>query len=283
METSLSKILAVLVASQLLGGSFAKATSISTFVGTTADALASGLDAFARDHNGASITIWSELAGYVDIPRIERGLKAPLDQTMLIVSKWDARLNTLAESKIFAVTSFPIHEDRRNSIGRYIIYRRTDGRFKSGWESEDIIQAALADRGGSISASPVFEERPLKQLYPEYTARLVEDAVKHGIPIEQAMKVVEKHIEDVSSRQAKPATTWAEIAAAASAGPTSTSSVPATPTPVQSPTQAASPRVASPIAQAPAAPVEERAPVWPWVVGILALVVIVAFALKRRT
>ena len=46
-----------------------------------------------------------------------------------------------------------------------------------------------------------------------------------------------------------------------------------------------SPAPLTPSAQAPASSdltVERRAPVWPWVVGILALLVIVAFALKRR-
>ena len=45
---------------------------------------------------------------------------------------------------------------------------------------------------------------------------------------------------------------------------------------------AASPSATTPVAETPAAPVERKSPVWPWVVGMLALVVIVAVALKRR-
>lgn len=57
---------------------------------------------------------------------------------------------------------------------------------------------------------------------------------------------------------------------------------PAPPTPGPSATPAASQQPATPVVQTPSAPIEHRAPVWPWVVGILALVVIVAVALKRR-
>ena len=58
------------------------------------------------------------------------------------------------------------------------------------------------------------------------------------------------------------------------------------PTPsTQAPTAqpAASPQPAARTAQTPAVPVERSASLWPWLVGILALVVIVAVALKRRT
>ena len=48
------------------------------------------------------------------------------------------------------------------------------------------------------------------------------------------------------------------------------------------PAPASSPQPATSVAQTPAVPVEHKSPVWPWVAGILALIVIVAVALKRR-
>jgi len=54
-------------------------------------------------------------------------------------------------------------------------------------------------------------------------------------------------------------------------------------TPVPSTTPAASPQPATPVAETPAVVVERKSPAWPWVVGILALIVIVVLALKRRT
>lgn len=53
------------------------------------------------------------------------------------------------------------------------------------------------------------------------------------------------------------------------------------PVPTATPDVSLSPTV--PVAQSPATAIERKAPVWPWVVGgILALIVIVAVALKRR-
>ena len=60
------------------------------------------------------------------------------------------------------------------------------------------------------------------------------------------------------------------------------SSLPETATPVPSIAPAASPQPATPAVQTPALPAEHKSPVWPWVVGILALAVIVALVLKRR-
>jgi hypothetical protein len=53
-------------------------------------------------------------------------------------------------------------------------------------------------------------------------------------------------------------------------------------TPVASQIPAASPQPTTPVAQTSAAAVEQRTPVWPWLVGIVALIAIIAIALKRR-
>ena len=53
-------------------------------------------------------------------------------------------------------------------------------------------------------------------------------------------------------------------------------------TPVAIATPPVAPSPTTPFPQTPALPSERKSPVWPWVVGMLALVVIVAVALKRR-
>jgi hypothetical protein len=55
---------------------------------------------------------------------------------------------------------------------------------------------------------------------------------------------------------------------------------PAPPVPNTPPVASSSPT--TPVVETPAVPVERKSPVWPWVVGILALIVIVTVALKRR-
>lgn len=62
--------------------------------------------------------------------------------------------------------------------------------------------------------------------------------------------------------------------------PANTTAPPTTPVPPSTPN--ASPAPTAPVAQTPVAVVERKSSAWPWLVGILALVVIVAVALKRR-
>ena len=54
------------------------------------------------------------------------------------------------------------------------------------------------------------------------------------------------------------------------------------PTPVHAAAPTASPVPTTPIAQAPAVPVERKSAVWPWVVGIAVLIAILALVFKRR-
>lgn len=62
----------------------------------------------------------------------------------------------------------------------------------------------------------------------------------------------------------------------------SQSAAPALMTPAPTAAPAASTQTPTPASQAPVAVVDQPSPVWPWLVGIVVLVVIVALALKRR-
>jgi len=107
----------------------------------------------------------------------------------------------------------------------------------------------------------------------------------------ERMKDLDAHAESVRGMIDKAAATPVPIidllpkVAAASASPTPVTPAAATPapaTPAPSAAPAASPSPTTPVVQTPAVPSEHSAPVWPWVVGILALVLVVALALKRR-
>lgn len=99
----------------------------------------------------------------------------------------------------------------------------------------------------------------------------------------ETKRKVEKYFNDNPSEPRPPVTTAAvnpTPAVPATATPAKATPTPTTPVPTSTPIASTAP--ATPVAQTPAVPVEERAPVWPWLVGILALIVIVAVALKRR-
>lgn len=100
--------------------------------------------------------------------------------------------------------------------------------------------------------------------------RLLEaiEAIKNPKPAAQAEpKGKAVALVDASQPQAPPPTAQA-------------TPMPSTPVPASTPI--ASPAPTTPVAQKPATQVEQRGLVWPWLVGIVALIVIVAVALKRR-
>ena len=266
----------------LCGRDVLVAASIGTQWEGLAHTVAGKLESYAKTHDGKLPSTIDELYSGVDAALLQDQLRGSLSSKIVYFSEQKPQLEQSGE-ELLAVIAFPISEDRRPDAGRYTIYRNQAGKIGSRWESEKPIQAAISKANLSLPFAETYQEKPIKPLYPEYGMRLVEDAVKHGVPIEQAVKAVEKHADEVSNRRAKPTTTWAEVATAttaADAPPTATAPSPATPVP--SATPAASPQPATPVAQTPAAQVEQRGPLWPWVFGIFVLLVIVAFALKHR-
>lgn len=254
-------------------------STISTHLELEARALAGALATYAETHQGHLPHSWDELKNGIDFDRLTMRIGSLIDsRTILLPPDSTVTVDRMQGAVIVAMTAFPIHEDRTEGNGRYIVYRQENGRFAARWESEQTIQKALAAANVSVPPAAVYQERLLKPLNPEYGMKLIEDAIKHGVPAEEAAKAVEKHVDDVSNRRAKPATTWAEVAAAATAA-----DVTPTPTaPLPPAIATASPQPATPVAQTSAPVVERNSRVWPWLAGIVALVAIIAFALKRR-
>lgn len=145
-----------------------------------------------------------------------------------------------------------------------------------------------------IAADAIAYLGPLaKPLLPLLRQRMAEIAALLPLPEKQRyvtrLQVAIDQIEGKRPLQVRTALNASGallVAAPADAEPEPTPATPApvkaSSTPVLTSTPVASPAPATPVAQTPATQVEQRASVWPWVVGILALVVIVAVALKRR-
>ena len=272
--------LALPLLASVVGFQQCAAATISTHLESEAQALVGALSGFAQTHAGELPSSWDELKNGIDFDRLKMRIGDLIEKRTLLLPKDSVvPLDGPRGAKLIAMTAFPIHEDRTEGNGRYIVYRTENGQFVARWEHEDAIQKALAKANVSVPQAAVYEEKPIKPLYPEYRIRLVEDAVKHGVPIEQAVKAVEKHIDDVSNRRAKEATTWAEIADSAIYSSTTpvpsipnSNAPPATPSRPPSPAQVESPGLAT----------ERSAPIWPWIVGIAALIMIALFVLKRR-
>ncbi len=217
------------------------AASIGTQWEGLAHSIAGKIDSYVKTHGD---TLPPDLAAlYTDgeMALLEEQLRGPLSSK---VQYFGSNALTLSNDgqKLLAVLTFPIIEDRRDGPGRYVIYASAKGKIGSRWETEEVIQQSAKSAGLPVSTGPVFQERPLKVLYPEYGIRLVEEAVKSGVPADKAADIVQRHIDEVNQRRANEVATWSELL-----GPTEKQSdqmpVPplasetqTKPTPVQTPT-----------------------------------------------
>lgn len=255
------------------------AATVSTQLSSVAHGIADRFNDYAAAHNGAAPKSWDDLRPYLDFDRMEITLGGALQTKMILLGDVQPTIEGSSQRKVVAMTAFPISEDRRKENGRYIVYQQDNGKFAAQWESEQTIQKALASANVSVPPAAIHQEQLLKPLDPEYGMKLVEDAVKHGIPMDQAVRVVEKHVNEVSNRRAKAATTWAEVAAAASLASAPPLSAQATPQ------AATNPSLQAPAtgAQTSAPSQKSKPPLWPLLVGIAAIITIVACVLKRRT
>jgi hypothetical protein len=190
----------------------ATASIINTESSSLGQGVADRIAEYAADNGGRLPEDWNDLGGYIDFDRLKANLRgAAIDQKIKLFSGNGPFIEGAESGRLVAMTAFPIHEDRRSSIGRYIVFQKADGSIGFRWESEEIIQRAVVKAGASVPVTAVHEEDLFKPLEFEYGARLLKDAMAQGVSADEAQAVLAKHIDDVSKRRVRPAITWAEV------------------------------------------------------------------------
>lgn len=222
------------------------ATTVSTPVQDAVAGIEYAFDRYAKAHAGATATDWNQLKQYVNATVLETWLGKPVEQRIFLPK--DPGIADPKREVLVAITVDPVSEDRRETTGRYVVWRK-DGRYKATWEKEATVREYLQSRGIALPQGEIYRQPDV------LPAMAVHDAAE--------------------PMQVRPSVQ----AAPRSQQPTPTASVPATPVPASTPVAASAPT--TPVAQAPAAIVQKRALVWPWLIGIAALLVIVVVALKR--
>jgi len=186
------------------------ASSIGTQWEGLAHSIAGKIDSYVKAHDGTLPPNLADLFTEGEMALLEEQLQGSLASKMQYFGNNSPTLSNDGY-KLLAVVSFPIIEDRRESEGRYVIYASDKGKIGARWETEKVIQQSSNSAGLPISTGSVFQEQPLKVLYPEYGIRLIEEAVKSGVPVEKAADVVQKHIDAVNQRGGNEVATWGEL------------------------------------------------------------------------
>lgn len=154
--------------------------------------------------------------------------------------------------------------------------------------------SSLSGYGLAVQASLYLGEKAapllplLKVRYAEIERAFPDQAIALGGGLLNAIDVIEGRRPvsintATNGRGAINLTVGSTPVAQTVASPPTVTPAPSPVTPVPSAAPPTAPTPVTPIAQTPAPVIERKAPMWPWVVGILALIVIVAVALKRRT
>jgi hypothetical protein len=257
------------------------AASIGTQWEGLAHSIAGKIDSYVKTHDDTLPPNLAALFSDGEMALLEEQLRGPLSSKVQYFGSNSPTLSNDGQ-KLLAVVSFPIIEDRREGAGRYVIYASAKGKIGSRWETEEVIQQSAKSAGLPVSTGPVFEERPLKVLYPEYGIRLIEEAVKSGVPAEKAADIVQRHIDEVNQRRANEVATWSDLLGQAEKQsnpmpvPPLAAETQTKPTPVHNQTP-------TPTASAKSKPEPSGVPVVP--VTIIAVVIagILLFILRRKS
>ena len=143
---------------------------------------------------------------------------------------------------------------------------------------EDVAVAPTSMAAASVIKATILESPVFPPEVKEWAKRLPKVSVGLRDGVRAWWKVNKAAIERGDYQAVTPVEPGTD---AAVAKPDDTATpAPATPAPIATP--AASSQPVTPVAQTPASPAERKSPVWPWLVGIAALIAIIAVVLKRR-
>ncbi len=201
-----------LISIAFLFGSPCIATTLSTQWEALSESVAASLNSYMKSHNGELPPDLNSLYSDYQKALLEEQLKGPIMAKIIYFRENRPALEGASNTELIAITSFPIKEDRRNELGRYIIYKEPNGEMRSKWLSEQTIQISAKKADIHLPSAHIYSEKPLKPLNPDYANKLVEDAVvKHGFSLEEATRLVEQHVADVLNGRAKEVKSWEEI------------------------------------------------------------------------
>jgi hypothetical protein len=142
----------------------AKANSVGTPAQVFSENLQVMLQIYTKENRGLLPSSWKVLDTFLAqrensrsgksswFINIETDLGVPVEDAFdLVVNSAVKMPQTTAETgTVIAVTRNVISEDRREGVGRYVIFRNDDGEINSTWLNESVIRAQFREVGQSL-------------------------------------------------------------------------------------------------------------------------------------
>ena len=232
----------------LLAGQFVHADTVVSPEGAALSQLATAMKVYSILHNGQQARTWTQVSNVFDLNATNKNLRSkpsyPIEDHYEFLSQ-TVPIPGNEGSEVVMIRTVPLQRAEGQPKWRYLVGRSKEGDLSATRLPEETVQSMFRQAGVPL---------------PSAKARLPEVELEF-------MPHLNEPIESTPSDRKSADVKHSPSAFPSSAGHTlpQTSPVPATP-----------------VAQTPAVASERRASVWPWLVGILILVLVAALTLKRR-
>jgi hypothetical protein len=156
------------------------ASSIVTPASAAMNVLGCALEFYEKKHGGQLPASLVVLDPYL-IDSVVRQLGGgSIDDAVMLVTGANVQMVTPNKNEIFkggtilAVTARPIDEEGRPSLGRYVIWKTSEGRFRTSWLLEKIVAAQFANAGLKLRSGEVLKQpRTLGSSVPIFAGTVV--------------------------------------------------------------------------------------------------------------
>jgi hypothetical protein len=101
----------------------------------------------------------------------------PLDESVMLVDRHGIEMVTpnknerFTGGEILAVTASVVGEDRREEEGRYVIWKTPEGRFRTSWLNESVVEMQFAKAGVSLPTEAFLQQPSTLDASPDYMMR----------------------------------------------------------------------------------------------------------------
>ena len=151
------------------------ASSVFTPASSASSGLATAINNYQKDNQGRMPQKWSDLDGkYISLEVVERELGGSIDQRFILLSSTTIEMISPGKNEIFnggtiLAVSSPITEDRRSEgLGRYVIWKTTDGKVRSSWLYEEAVKKQFAEANSKLPDGPVQVQPDVLDASPNY-------------------------------------------------------------------------------------------------------------------
>jgi hypothetical protein len=129
--------------------------------------LAGAIKGYAEDNEGRLPSKWGDLETYVNFKGLDGVLSRPFQGRFVLLSSPFETMMYLQGGQpqrgiVVSISAAPVREDRRATLGRYLIWQRPGNNVRRIWLDEERTTKMFAEAGRPLPTGPIIEQPPTK-------------------------------------------------------------------------------------------------------------------------